>query len=187
MAGRAARAWTPGTPHDASALGVATHRLIALSLAAGLRTPDRAFLDRALSALATLDLPHVYGLAARQRVLCAVGRYLLRFVPGDAWTLCGVEVPLRRSRLDLLFLHVSGTVGAHEIKSGAFAAIDDRERVLREVEIQATDGREAYGAAFLGVRACLLAAPASSSRFITPEGIRDSNGGSGDSYGGSGE
>lgn len=161
--------WPPGTPHVASVLGVAVHRLIAQLLSTE-RFPSLEALEAAVRSDRALRLPHIYGLAGRQRVLCALSRYFDRYAADPRWRLAGVEVPLPGNPLDLLFTHENGGVFADEIKSSAFAVMSARETVLTKARNQAAASAEAYGNAFVGVRVCLLAAPRAQSFVVAPNG-----------------
>jgi hypothetical protein len=131
---------------DASTVGVATHRLIALC-ALLRRDPDYGLVD----AVARRHVGRGLRPSARQALLmpCVTfaAVYFGRFHIADA-TLAAVEEQVDGARLDLLWRLPGRGLVADEIKTGRFVT----PRVLERARAQAIGGRVSLGSRFAGVR-----------------------------------
>jgi len=147
-------------PHDGSRIGCGAHRAIALLLRKGLREPTSAEILATVESDPALEQPHVYRLAARQRLVAACAVYFRFFLPDPRWRFVDAEVSAGHSLLDLLFEdQATRRLGADELKTGAAPALVDPEELEVQVSTQLRGGTARFGGRFAGVRVIFLAAP----------------------------
>jgi len=152
----------PGTPHDGRQLGWGVHRVVARLLAANKRRPSAGEILESVVLDPTLAEPHVYGLAARQRLITATAVYFRLFAPGPEWQFLDREVPVGRRSLDLVFEHARAGVRADELKSATGHSLLGSEELDEQLSDELAGGKRRYGDRFAGVRVVLLGAPSQS-------------------------
>lgn len=146
----------PGFPHLRSEIGNAVHRVIHQLLVEGERGPALDLVAKTVARDRCARLPHVYGLAAKQKVVSCATRYFENFAPEPDWVYLGAETPLIGSRMDLLFERPNGRLRGDEIKSGLFASLGDPTPSMEHANRQAREARHLYGQRFSGVRLVIL-------------------------------
>jgi hypothetical protein len=146
-------------PHDGRRLGSAAHRVIGSLLDAGVRAPAPEDIHRFVAVEPVLREPHVYRLAARQRLATAVAVYFRFLLPGPEWSFVGAEIRVPGAALDLLFEDRTGRLRADELKTGGAPDLARTSQLRRQLEGQLAGGLEAFGDRFMGVRALFLGAP----------------------------
>ena len=143
--------------HNRAAVGDAVHRTCARLLASGVLTPTPGAVLSVASEEPALNQPHVYGLAARQRLLTSVMTYFY-LLPPDAkrWRYVTYPTPAalfpdallfenadRRLQLDVLVAsgrrRPSTDAWATKLLAGACVAYGPQFHCLRVVLIQAPD------------------------------------------------
>ena len=157
--------------HDISGIGRAVHRVTARLLQRGLRAPSRNAIVDQVRCEPVAGLPHVYGLAARQRATAAVSLYFHLFVPGPQWEFMGAEIPVPGADLDLGFSERGGRIRADELKTGVAAADGQDPGLDRQLARALAGGLVRFGDRFQGIRVLLLAAPTQSFMAL-PNGLR---------------
>lgn len=137
---------------SSSAVGTATHRLIALcALLDPWPTPEL------ILAVAERHLPRRRNTNSRQALLTAAtsmaGIYFRRYRMADT-TLEAIEEPVADLRLDLVWRTDNGLLIADEIKTGVFSwpSNSTRAQAIRQVRA----GREHFGSNFHGVRVAAI-------------------------------
>jgi len=145
------------TPLQPRYAGTATHQVVAGLLAAGARTPDIRQIVRAVNEHPASARATTYKQAAKQRLVTGAACYFRFFAPPADWKLVSAEAVVGRVRLDLLFETPDG-LRADELKTGKITGRADRDAFSEQVHAQVLAGVEHLDG-FLGVRACLLAAP----------------------------
>ncbi len=145
------------TPLQPRYAGTATHQVVGCLLAAGARTPDIRQIVRAVNEHPATARITTYRQAAKQRLVTGVACYFRFFAPPADWEFVGAEAVVGGVRLDLLFDTPDG-LRADELKTGKLTGRDDRDAFSEQVHAQVAAGVE-HLHGFLGVRACLLAAP----------------------------
>lgn len=98
--------------------------------------------------------------AAQLVVASTAAVYARIFLPPCDWTLLGTEVAIDGGRIDLVWRVDDGRVVYDELKLGGSLDLPRGPgRTSRQVHAYADHGLAAHGAAFAGVRLCLLGAP----------------------------
>ena len=158
---RLARAHEPRPIHplDGRLMGTAAHQVIAALVSEGERNPDLDTIRAAVLAHPSNRAAITYRQSARQRLMTAAAAYFDHFPPLDDWVLVGSEVPAGACRFDLVWADSKERIWVDELKTGRSAGRVGLTQVASQVKRQVTAGSNLYGAAFAGVRVCLLAAP----------------------------
>jgi len=147
---------------DGRTMGVEVHRLLGDLFRKGVRRPSPVELRRFVANHPLVNRPEIsYRQTARQRLLIPTAIYLRLFAPSDEWEFVGAEVKLGRRRADLVWQSAQGIL-IDEVKAGAAAARFERDALAEQVKSLVQHGTDAYGDAFLGVRAIVLASPRTS-------------------------
>lgn len=147
---------------DLQLIGSQAHRMIGELLLAGHRRPNVLLLRRHVAQHGLLSMySGAPKQAAKQMLLSAASSYFRFFVPDDSWSFAGLEVSLAACRADLVWSGAEGVV-IDEIKTGRLAARFERDALTQQVERLLAAGDAEYGDRLVGVRALVLAAPATS-------------------------
>lgn len=147
---------------DLQQIGSQAHRMIGELLLAGHRRPNVLLLRRHAVQHGLLSIySGAPKQAAKQLLLSAASSYFRFFVPDHSWLFGGVEVSLAGCRADLVWSGAEGVV-IDEIKTGRLAARFEQEALTQQVERLLAAGVMEYGERLIGVRALVLAAPATS-------------------------
>lgn len=147
-------------PHNGKQLGRSAHRVIGRLLSSGITEPSPEQVMSFAAQEPLLDEPHVYRLAARQRLIAATAIYWRWFLPArTSWRFVDFAVPVEGSDLNLVFQHLDGAVRADELKTGGAPALADTQALDAQIERQLAGGRQKYGQCFCAVRVLLLGAP----------------------------
>lgn len=157
--------------HNESRIGEGIERVCAALLRADQTDPSPEDILSFAARDPLLSLPHVYRLAARQKLVTGITIYFQVLAPDPSvWRFAGNQVPLARKRADLLFEGENGDLLLDEIKAGVVTGPRD-PGLNQQIEDLLQAGRGIYGDRLQGVRAILLSAPFQSF-LLTPTGER---------------
>jgi hypothetical protein len=136
---------------------------------AGVRRPTAEEIMKLVGRHRLLQTVIQYRQAAKQKLVGAVAVYFRLFALDEEWHFVGAEVPVRGSRVDLVFEGKDDRVLVDELKTGRIQTVEEKRAAEEQLRRHVAAGAAEYGARFAGVRQLWLGAPARS-MWAKPDG-----------------